>query len=484
MALVGFSTFIAVKQFYQYYVLVPSVHSALRDELMGKGKPQLTSPRIFLPWLALPLVFILGRNCAAVFYRAGRQKRQITRDLRAALLLDRLQQGAAEPFSLYLRSFAQEERLKRRKGLWWYLLLEGDFFGLDRETLDLLVSSEAPYRYPTIALGRPGEKLGAGRLPSTDADWEALVLLLMRQAQVIFIVPGTSEGVMWEMERLKDYRAKTVYLMPPTKYYHGDARSAARHWHELRHTFMRRDIFLPGYDPKGALFTLDERGRVARQSQFAARFGGTRVHEFVSQMGGGPKPRQSRALIPVVITLSVLLVAGAFVLQYKINQLMNPAGQNAAYEIVRYDKDGVSFTYHSNWDITDDYIAEGRARRISIDMAGPGAFIMLVVPPEIPLDVNKLATDMAKERPAATPIVSISESQTLEVRRTVRGQDLQGIRHKYSGSLLGVSVPYTQDFFQLNAGRANAMITFLAPDEDWQRVDEGVQLIFDSLRFE
>ncbi len=301
MVIVGVSTLMAVKQFYQSFVLVPSFRDALRDDIMGKEKLRATSPRIIFPWLALPLVLIVGRNCASIFYRAGRKKRQLERDLKAVLLLDRLQQGYEEPFSLYLRSFSQEEKLKRRKGVWWYLLLEGDFFGLDRETLELMISSEVRRNYPMIALGRPGEKLGAGRLPSTDADWEALALLLMKQAKVIFIVPSTSDGVIWEMDRLNGYREKTIYLMPPTKYYHGDAASAENHWRATQHTFIQRGIFLPAYSKKGALFMLNEQGGVARQSLFEARLGGSRTYEFISLIGAEPKSRQSRvgrAVIP------------------------------------------------------------------------------------------------------------------------------------------------------------------------------------------
>lgn len=286
MVLVGFGVFLAIKQSYQQFVVVSSFREDLREQvrasLEGRENPRPTSPRLTLSMLALPLVLILGRNAASIFYRAGRKKRQIKRDAKALLLLERLQQGHEEPFSLYLRSFSQEGALKRRKGIWWYILIEGDIFGIDRETIDLMISSEVRHNYPMIAFGRPGDKLGAGRLPATDPEWKALVLLLMKKAKVIFIVPSTSDGVLWEMEQLSRYHyEKTILVMPPSKYYQG---AAEKHWRETLQELVHRGISLPVYDPKGALFLLDAQGQMARACSFKSLLGGSRVQDLIRQI--------------------------------------------------------------------------------------------------------------------------------------------------------------------------------------------------------
>lgn len=289
IVMVGFGCLLAVKQLYQSCVLAPSVTRAVREsvmsDIMGKARPQPTALRIMLPWLALPLVFILGRNCASIFFRAGRRKRQIKRDIKAGLLLERLRQGCKESFSLYLRSFAQEEKLKRRKGVWWYVLREGNILGIDQETLDLTLSAEVRSSYPMITFGLPGELVGAGRLPVTDAEWQPLILMLMKHAKVIFIVPGTSKGVIWEMETLnRHYHEKTIHIMPPTKYYQGAMKDAEKHWYATRQALIPRGLFLPVYDWQGALFMLDGQGSVARSSSFEAPFGGNHVRELIRQI--------------------------------------------------------------------------------------------------------------------------------------------------------------------------------------------------------
>ncbi|HEX2208249.1 MAG TPA: hypothetical protein VHG93_11255 [Longimicrobium sp.] len=215
-----------------------------------------------LPVLGLLVIFVLGRNAASVFYRAGRERRQIKRNLKAELLLERLKQGSDEPFSLYLRSFAHDG-FTRRKGFWWYVLAEGDVSLIDRETLELLISQRMRMRCPMIALGPPGDKLGAGRLATSEAEWKEITLFLMDRARFIFIVPGASEGVLWEIRHLaRDHYAKTRYIMPPAKFM-GDAARAEELWDEARLPCIPRGIDLPRYDPRGAQLIMDANGRVA-----------------------------------------------------------------------------------------------------------------------------------------------------------------------------------------------------------------------------
>jgi hypothetical protein len=268
--LVGFSVFVGIRQIYQRIAIGGSMDAMTREmvrEIVTGEKRETfwaTPPGAVLPWLGLPVIFILARNAGSLFYRAGRKKRQIKRNLGAELLLESLQQGNDAPFSLYLRSFSQEDGFKRKKGFWWYVLLEGDVFGIDRETLELLISQRVRMHHPMIALGLPGEKLGAGRLVSTEAEWKDLTLFLMRRATMIFIVPGPSDGVLWEVRHLaRDHHAKTRYIMPPAKFLGGDAHRAETLWDEARLPCFSRGIDLPKYDPEGALLMLDANGRVA-----------------------------------------------------------------------------------------------------------------------------------------------------------------------------------------------------------------------------
>jgi hypothetical protein len=74
---------------------------------------------------------------------------------------------------------------------------------------------------PVIALSLPGQKLpplGASRAQLSDQGWQHQIERWMRQAQVIVIVLGRTEGLAWEIGRLVDLDMwyKATLVIPPT----------------------------------------------------------------------------------------------------------------------------------------------------------------------------------------------------------------------------------------------------------------------------
>ena len=77
----------------------------------------------------------------------------------------------------------------------------------------------SPYG-PLVAIGRPGEALpqvGASRSYFGDADWKSVIDRWMDQALLLLVVPGTTRGLGWELERIAQRRHghKLLLLMPP-----------------------------------------------------------------------------------------------------------------------------------------------------------------------------------------------------------------------------------------------------------------------------
>jgi hypothetical protein len=72
--------------------------------------------------------------------------------------------------------------------------------GSDEETIARILARLGP----VIAVGKPGEplpELGAARLYVAHDQWQARVLELIRQAQLVVIRIGSSQGVLWEIEQ-------------------------------------------------------------------------------------------------------------------------------------------------------------------------------------------------------------------------------------------------------------------------------------------
>ena len=84
---------------------------------------------------------------------------------------------------------------------------------------------------PFIAIGRPEEPaspLGAARDYVADTVWQDEVQQRIRDAAVVVLVIGTSQGLAWELSRLRDLGQlhKLILLFPP-------ADDVANRWHTL-----------------------------------------------------------------------------------------------------------------------------------------------------------------------------------------------------------------------------------------------------------
>ncbi len=87
---------------------------------------------------------------------------------------------------------------------------------------------------PLIALGAPGEQIGAGRLACSDERWRAEFLFLAARARALFVVPSSHQGTTWEIIQVLEREPllrKTIFLIPPSPQTYRDTpegRSARR----------------------------------------------------------------------------------------------------------------------------------------------------------------------------------------------------------------------------------------------------------------
>ena len=165
-------------------------------------------------------------------------------------------------FYLYLRAFETTGKLHvplylrvRRKCVWVAQWIVTD----DLESYaSLAVGSTAPL----IALGKPGEALGAGRILTDDATWQGDIVTLMKRSTGILLVPSDRPGTVWEMETLRQQGlfSKVIFIMPPlTK---GAYDTAAR-WNAARQAMAVHGLEAPEHQDRGMLFRVGTDGRVA-----------------------------------------------------------------------------------------------------------------------------------------------------------------------------------------------------------------------------
>ena len=172
--------------------------------------------------------------------------RQRQRDANAGEFLAEAGQGhpTQAPFALYLRSFRYDRALR-----------------LNGADLEATLVYSIGRSLEVIALGQPGN-LGAARVSSTDAQWRGDFSRLSAGAVAIFLIPGDTDGTLWEIDALRASRAfeRTVFVMPPDANV-GDA-WVSQHWRRMLAHPRLANLEFPSYRANGAVFTLNNDGSI------------------------------------------------------------------------------------------------------------------------------------------------------------------------------------------------------------------------------
>ena len=189
--------------------------------------------------------------------RQARSNREAARVLRA---LRSDPDARVVDFIVYLRAFETTKHL----GIPLYLRLQ-KLVGMANLTVDDVENyvSQAVARLGVlIALGRPGEAFGAGRVITADQEWKQDILLMLHRCRAILLIPSHREGTLWEIESI--YREglleKCILLMPP---YSRKAVDTADRWGQAQKAAAALGLELPDYQKAGMLFTLNASGKVS-----------------------------------------------------------------------------------------------------------------------------------------------------------------------------------------------------------------------------
>lgn len=110
-----------------------------------------------------------------------------------------------------------------------------------------------------LALGAPGEAVGAARVSVVEADWKAAIIALTQSANICIVIPSENPGTLWEIRRLVQYRLlnKCCFIMPPRTFVFDYSLS----WHAVA-LEVSDALVLPPYDDAGMLFVYAADGRL------------------------------------------------------------------------------------------------------------------------------------------------------------------------------------------------------------------------------
>lgn len=241
--------------------------------LLGRGSASGDALSASMAAIGSAGFFLSGRVLAAL----DRWWTQRRRDRRAEavlhLLLSAPDDAEPPPFAVYLRPFSVTGRLmvsnRRLRGLPFmprYYAHEAEM------EFERVLAAALPPDLPLLALGRPGEAIGAGRIAVPDEVWKPMFQRLIEQARWIVMIPSDQGETRWEVQQLVAQRrlGKTIFIMPPSL--KRGPIDLPDYWVRVRRGLAPDGVSLPAYTPAGQVFRLGRGGRFYR-SRYLRRLG-------------------------------------------------------------------------------------------------------------------------------------------------------------------------------------------------------------------
>lgn len=150
------------------------------------------------------------------FVRIHDEKMMYLKHDRAQALVESKTQAIPSNLVMYLRPFDSTNKYFINSE-WMNIFSE---YGLSYDVSDdieMLISKSLQRKYEFVALGKPGEHRGAGRILVNEKDWKEQVERLSKGSLFILIIPSHKEGTLWEIEMIMNNGLldKTIFVIPP-----------------------------------------------------------------------------------------------------------------------------------------------------------------------------------------------------------------------------------------------------------------------------
>lgn len=157
----------------------------------------------------------------------------------------------------------------------------------------------------------------------------------------------------------------------------------------------------------------------------------------------------------------------------------------------KYQKDELTFTHLSNWVVkSDNLLASGNARVVTVE--GPHNTVLTIsrFPSANPITLDDYVARIEERRGSiiekrTAGIVSQKNGQNLGnvISGMIAGKSRDGVTQSFDLSLLSLVTHFRADFFMIEDSRYKWVLMAQTPVEQREQVEQGLQLIYDSLSF-
>lgn len=207
--------------------------------------------------VACVLIASLGGTFLSIFAELCGQH---ARDRTAKRIYEALAAGTEPPpYTLYLRPFASTGAFE---SVGMGVGTPGTVGAMMGAKIELEAQVERAVRPlgPLVALGRPLEHIGAGRIEVGEDNWRQAAQLLMSNARLLVMLPSSRHGTLEEIEMLMDTGLieRTVLIDPPNIERSKDFDHASE-WRHVQAAFAKRGFEVPAETRLGRLLFYGDR---------------------------------------------------------------------------------------------------------------------------------------------------------------------------------------------------------------------------------
>jgi len=213
-----------------------------------------------------PFLTVLCLGASYLLYQEHKEAAasyQMRRDKAAIALFNAAISGDQQKFAVFLRPFYTTDKIYTNQTIIVSQQWGTTTIIIPHKLEDTLVEAFRS-TLPVVALGKPGETFGVGRILVDEDSWQKAASELMQRASLLICLPSSRPGSHWEMNQitLNHYLSKTVFIMPP------NPPSSFRTWKGLKEDWDllkqqvgSKGITIPEYKTDGLLFSVDATGQ-------------------------------------------------------------------------------------------------------------------------------------------------------------------------------------------------------------------------------
>ncbi len=258
--------------------------------VFSASRPQLSSAAALALFVSALVISIL---IAQLFFELEGWFEQRQRDIDADRIFQSLNgdQPLDEMFILYLRPFVSTGKIGAETtnviGLRSGPIGQTQFAVMsDRVEFEEEIEKALRPLGKLVALGKPLEHMGAGRIRVEDEVWQDAIKLLIDRAEMIVLLPSPRPGTCWEVEHLLTSGAlkKTIVVDPPNdRGSDEDEYDPVAEWAGVRETFLAHGYVLPEDEEEGSLMIFGEGTQPIKTSKIGLG-GENKIRKFAKQL--------------------------------------------------------------------------------------------------------------------------------------------------------------------------------------------------------